>query len=58
MMNKNIVKVLVIIAKITRVMLEICAIYLAHTCNTDLMLTALKVVVILEFLIELYQVIK
>ena len=57
-MKKNTVKVLVIVAKIARVMLEICAIYLAHTCNTDLMVTALKVAVILEFLIELYQLIK
>ena len=57
-MKKNTVKVLVLIGKIARVLLEIGIIYLAHTCNTDLMLTALKIVVILEFAIELYLLTK
>lgn len=57
-MKKKNVKVLVLIAKIVRVLLEIWVLYMAHTCNTDVMLTALKLVVILEFLIELYQLMK
>ena len=57
-MKKNNERILIIITRIARVMLEISAIYLAHTCNIDSMLTALKVVVILELLTELEQVTK
>lgn len=57
-MRRNVEKILLVIGKITRVMLEIGLIYLAHTCNTELMVVALKVVVIIEFLIELYRLFK
>lgn len=57
-MRRNVEKILLVIGKITRVMLEIGLIYLAHTCNTELMVVALKIVVIIEFLIELYRLFK
>ena len=57
MKNKNF-KIVILILKIARVLLEIAMIFLAYRCNTEMMLIALRLVVILEFVIELCNVIQ
>lgn len=56
-MNKNkIPKIVILLLKISRVLAEIALIFIAGKCDTESLIMALRLVVILEFVIDICKV--